>query len=587
MQHEWPPDEHAPCWIFTAEERTLLANKTGATRVAFALLLKAFQLVGRFPERRDDIAENVVAHVAAPVGVSLDISAVGPWSERTQRYHRTHIREYCGFRTFRADDEPRFVAWLSTCVTSLDPEAEPLLRLAYGHLRAQLIEPPPPGRLRRLVRAALRTYEERLVATIAAQLSPATCAALDALIQTMPEEDEEYQAPLFPVRSELASLKEDAGAVKVETVREELEKLRHLRALGLPTPLFRDVSATFVTHYRQRAASEKPRELRRHPPAVRSMLLAALCWQREREITDTLVDLLLHIAHHIGARAEEKVEEALRAYVKKVMGKPALLYKLAKAAKGQPDGLVKEVIYPAVSEQTLDAVIQETEADAGYARRVQLVTRSSYSHHYRRIVPTLLDALTFHCNNQRHQPVLEALALLQRQRGCKTPVFPRQETVPLDGVVKDEWQDLVIDETRGGRVNRISYEICLLTTLREKVRCKHPKGTRWVAGRVLRCAGPTACGHAVRDAGPARDGRRSGHLGRRPPAQYQGEDSDLQDGQRAYRVDSPHRPTRATQPRAAHCRPRAALADDQPPGHLEGDGSARPFHRGIPHAGRT
>jgi hypothetical protein len=73
MQHEWLPDEHAPCWTLTAEERTLLANKMGATRVAFALLLKAFQLVGRFPEQRDDIAENVVAYVAAQVGVSLDI----------------------------------------------------------------------------------------------------------------------------------------------------------------------------------------------------------------------------------------------------------------------------------------------------------------------------------------------------------------------------------------------------------------------------------------------------------------------------------------------------------------------------------
>jgi len=30
------------------------------------------------------------------------------------------------------------------------------------------------------------------------------------------------------------------------------------------------------------------------------------------------------------------------------------------------------------------------------------------------------------------------------------------EEVPLDGVVKDEWQDLVLDERHGGRVNRIS-----------------------------------------------------------------------------------------------------------------------------------
>jgi hypothetical protein len=57
--------------------------------------------------------------------------------------------------------------------------------------------------------------------------------------------------------------------------------------------------------------------LRRYPLAVRYTLLAALCWQREREITDDLVELLIHIAHHVGVRAEEKVNAELMKYVKK------------------------------------------------------------------------------------------------------------------------------------------------------------------------------------------------------------------------------------------------------------------------------
>ena len=40
-------------------------------------------------------------------------------------------------------------------------------------------------------------------------------------------------------------------------------------------------------------------------------------------------------------------------YAKKVVGKTKLLYKIAKAATGHPDGAVKEVIFPAVSEGTL------------------------------------------------------------------------------------------------------------------------------------------------------------------------------------------------------------------------------------------
>jgi TnpA family transposase len=211
---------------------------------------------------------------------------------------------------------------------------------------------------------------------------------------------------------------------------------------------------------------------------VRYTLLAALCWQRQREITDTLVELLMHIAHRVGVRAEEKVDAELMKYAKTVIGKTTLLYTLAKAAKAQPNGVVKDVIYPVVSEKTLDDLIHEAEAAEQHEPQVKWVTRASYSHHYRRIVPALLDVLSFQCNNDLHRPVMDALALLDTYRGRKTPVFPASEQVPLDGVVRDDWQEWVQDDKHGGAVNRISYEWCVLTTLREKVRCKEV----WVHG---------------------------------------------------------------------------------------------------------
>src|SRR5215469_1847734 len=122
----------------------------------------------------------------------------------------------------------------------------------------------------------------------------------------------------------------------------------------------------------------------------------------------------------------------------------------------QPEGVVKEVIYPVVSEETLEDVIREAETDEKHEQQVKLVTRSSYSHHYRRVVPVLLDALSFQCNNERHRPVMDALALLEKHRGRKSPVFPFSERVPLDDVVKDDWQDLVKDDKHAGAVNRIS-----------------------------------------------------------------------------------------------------------------------------------
>jgi TnpA family transposase len=479
MKQDWHADELAQHWTLAPDERELLGNKTGAARLSFAVLLKAFQFDGRFPDQREDVANSVVVHLASQTGVPPQAYSEGEWSERTQRRQRGRIRKHCGFRVFRAEDEPALVRWLSERVASPNPEAEAFKASAYSHLRSQQMEPPATERLRRLLHMAVTQREQRPVTEAAAQLSAASRAALDTLVNThMLENDGDGdQITLFPMRSELAAVKDGPGAVKVETVLDEIAKLKQLRALGLPERLFRDVPAKLVTHYRQRAASEPPRELRRHPPEVRYTMLAALCWQREQEITDNLVELLIHIAHRVGVRAETKVELELMKYATKVLGKARLLYQLAKAAKGQPDGVVRDVIYPVVGEKTLEDIIHEAEAAENYEHRVKWVTRASYSHHYRRIVPALLEVLSFRCNNDVHRPVMDALALLEKYRDRRTTVFPASAKVPLDGVVSDHWRELVQDD-QGGAINRISYEWCVLTTLREKLRCKEV----WVEG---------------------------------------------------------------------------------------------------------
>lgn len=64
--------------------------------------------------------------------------------------------------------------------------------------------------------------------------------------------------------------------------------------------------------------------------------------------------------------------------------------------------------------------------------------------------------------------------------GTKARTFPVEEAVPLDGVVRGLWREAVIEKDAQGRqrVNRITYEICVLEALREQIRCKEI----WVTG---------------------------------------------------------------------------------------------------------
>ena len=229
MKRAWHPDELARYWTLAPDEQRLLGSTTtSCTRLSTAVLLKSFQLDGRFPERRADVAGSVVAHLANQIDVAPEVYFDGEWSGRTQRRQRVRIREYCGFRPFRTRGESPLIAWLTQRVVSFNPEAETLKLATYDHLRSRRIEPPGPDRLRRLLGMTVRQREEQFVKETFVQLSSQTRAALDALVKRqIPENDgNAEQKTLFPIRSDLAVIKEGAGALKVETVLDEIAKLK-------------------------------------------------------------------------------------------------------------------------------------------------------------------------------------------------------------------------------------------------------------------------------------------------------------------------------------------------------------------------
>jgi len=276
-------------------------------------------------------------------------------------------------------------------------------------------------------------------------------------------------------------LKADSGRISLDNVLAQIDKLRRVRQVELPPDLFAGVSPRVVRAYRQRAAAEAPSELRGHADPVRATLVAALCLVRGQELTDGLIDLLIGLVHKIGATAERKVAKELLDDLKRVTGKTNLLYHLAEAAVENPDGVVRAVLYPVVGEQTLRDLVREYKSTGpAYRLHVQTHLRASYRSHYRRVLPDLLDALEFRSNNAAHRPLIRALDLLKRYAASKSRLFAPTEDVPIDGVVPSGWADTVMrtDGKGRARVDRINYEICVLQSLRDKLRCKEV----WVVG---------------------------------------------------------------------------------------------------------
>ncbi len=233
--------------------------------------------------------------------------------------------------------------------------------------------------------------------------------------------------------------------------------------------------------YRNRASIEEPSRLRAHPQALRLTLLAALCSMRAQEITDGLVDLLIQIVHKIDVRAEKRVEQEYVNEFKRVANKEGILYRIAEAAVDHPDEPVRKVVFEVASEKLLRDVIKEYKAKSpAFRKQVHTIMRASYSHHYRRMVPELLDMLEFRSNNELYRPVIRAIHLVKDYVRSPRQHYPDHEIIPLKEVVATKWREFVVEEDDDGtsRVNRLNYEVCVLQALREKVRVREI----WIVG---------------------------------------------------------------------------------------------------------
>ena len=320
------------------------------------------------------------------------------------------------------------------------------------------MEPPSAGQVERVVASAGRRFDDDFAATAAGRLGPVVCGPLEDLLSRP---------------NVLAELKSDPGPLGLDTLLAEIGKLSMVRALGLTEAVFGDASDRIVAAWRARAARMYPSDFADCPEPVRYALLAALCWTRQAELVDGLVELLIGLIHRINARAERRVEKELIGELANVPGKRGIFTKIIDAALEHPDDTVREAVYPVVpgGVKTLSALARELKAtERAVAERVRYQLRGSYSHYYRRMLAPLLAALEFRCNNSAYRPVMDAIDLLARYAGTDSDqrLYAAGEKVPVDGVVPKAWLDGVVDDD--DRVERIPYELCVLIALRDALR---------------------------------------------------------------------------------------------------------------------
>ena len=83
MRQRWEVDELVESWSLDRDDLSFLGNKSGSTRLGFAVLMKFFELEARFPSSSDEVPVEAADFVARQLGLGFDAWPGEPFSFRT------------------------------------------------------------------------------------------------------------------------------------------------------------------------------------------------------------------------------------------------------------------------------------------------------------------------------------------------------------------------------------------------------------------------------------------------------------------------------------------------------------------------
>lgn len=453
-------------WYITYEETHLLKTKPDINKLCFILQLKHFKTTGRFPNTLSDVSQPCIDFLCTQLDLSSDILSSYDWEGRSARRHRKEILLHLAIKKPTQKHRIAFRSWLVCSIFSRGTPKDTVEDIATKWFFERKLLCPPLKVLLRDISRAYSKFETILFEKIAARLEPATMEMFERCLETAPGENGSF-----------SWLRCDPGRVGLSTVLNELEKLALIQGCGLSFDQIGAVHPKIRDRLYKRVACESAWEVRRHPPKIRYTLMSVFLYSRQQKIIDDLVDLFILLIGKISKRAEKKVEAILVKEIKRVYGKATLLARIAQAALKNPKGPVDKVVYPIADKGKLSDIVKEYNySGKSFKKQVYQLVRSSYSRHYRRMVPKILGSLKFRSNNTVHTPILNAIDWLLNNP-ITNSTFSMEGPAPIAGITMPGFLGMVEGADKP-HIERIDYEIAVLQALRKRLRCKEI----WVEG---------------------------------------------------------------------------------------------------------
>ena len=169
-------------WTLGAEDLAWLSRLPDAGKLGLALQLMYWRRNGRFPDDEADLAPAVVRHLAAQIGVGVEVLENYEWTERTGRRHRRLVLDRLAVASFDERAEARLRTWLSDDLLPREPTPPALEGEVNAWFARERVNRPGGYRLDRILRSVRSAHDDAALQRVADRLDAGMRERLDALL---------------------------------------------------------------------------------------------------------------------------------------------------------------------------------------------------------------------------------------------------------------------------------------------------------------------------------------------------------------------------------------------------------------------
>ena len=445
------------------EDLTLCKKKNAkSNQLAFGVMLVHFKKYVQFPSNK---ANTISTQLLLQVAKHLDIDPIHvmsfDWNARTGERYRQEIRQYLGYRVTNTEDIALTINYLVDNLIPRHLSDSVLLEQTRLYFAKNKIEIVGTKQLENYILLANQKFEQQFLGKIFNNLNQENLLLIDRILSKDSDEDHGV--------IELYELKQDIAGAKIKNVQDAIDKINLLGQIKLSDSIVDSVDRKLLFKYYERVMAFAPSNILDFAPTIKYATMAIFCRVRLELLLDSLTDTMIKLVKKMRSSAEKRVDRYILQEVKRVDGKFDILEKLAVLNAKNPKGIIEEKIYPVVSQDKLEAVIEDLQhrGSKWYQDQVREKMHTTYAYGNRGSLLSILRTLQMSEDQIDYKPILNAIRFINEYWN-ESDLAYYINIPPLSGVIPQNWYNITVTAEKGHlRINKYNYELAVLEQLKE------------------------------------------------------------------------------------------------------------------------